>query len=89
MNCVGTFLFTKVLRPRLIAATGSVPPDIVRVVWSSSIGLQQFALEGCGIDTDNMNYHIPKSHVTRSCETSLNKLLATDSGLSIGAENTD
>jgi hypothetical protein len=75
--------------PTLIAAAGSAPPDTVRVVWPFSLGLQQFALEGRGIDTYHMDYHIPKSHVKRSCETSLNKLLATDGGLSIGAGNTD
>jgi retinol dehydrogenase-12 len=65
VNCVGTFLLTKLLTPALIAAAQSEPADTVRVVWLSSFGLESFAPEGRGIDMDNLDYHIPKPHVER------------------------
>jgi retinol dehydrogenase-12 len=65
VNCIGTFLFTKLLTPVLIATARSTPPNTVRVVWPSSFGLHQYAPEGRGIDMDNLDYHIPKAHVDR------------------------
>ena len=65
VNCVGTFLLTKLLTPTLIATTRSEPADTVRVVWLSSFGLGQYAPEDHGIDLDNLDYHIPKPHVER------------------------
>ncbi|KAI8630460.1 hypothetical protein F5Y19DRAFT_427699 [Xylariaceae sp. FL1651] len=65
VNCVATFLFTKLLTPTLIATARSEPTDTVRVVWLSSFGLEAFAPEGRGIDMDNLDYHIPKPHIDR------------------------
>ncbi|KAE9369865.1 NAD(P)-binding protein [Stipitochalara longipes BDJ] len=65
VNCVGTFLLTKLLTPLLIVTARSAPPDTVRVVWLSSVGLQQVAPEGRGIDMDNLDYHIPKPNIDR------------------------
>ncbi|KAN0102166.1 NAD(P)-binding protein [Hyaloscypha variabilis] len=65
VNCIGTFLFTKLLTPVLIATARSTPPNTVRVVWPSSFGLHQYAPEGRGIDMDNLDYHIRKAHVDR------------------------
>jgi NAD(P)-dependent dehydrogenase (short-subunit alcohol dehydrogenase family) len=65
VNCVGTFLFTKLLTPTLIASARESPPNTVRVVWLSSFGLGQFAPEDHGIDMSNLNYHVPKPHVER------------------------
>lgn len=65
VNCVGTFLLTKLLTPTLVATAKSEPPDTVRVVWLSSFGLGQFAPQDRGIDMDNLDYHIPKPHVER------------------------
>ena len=65
VNCVGTFLLTKLLTPTLIATARSEPPDTVRVVWLSSFGLVQYAPEDRGVDLDNLDYHIPKPHVDR------------------------
>ncbi|KAI1407898.1 putative estradiol 17 beta-dehydrogenase [Hypoxylon sp. FL1857] len=65
VNCVGTFLWTKLLTPALVAGAKSEPADTVRVVWLSSFGLEQFAPEGRGVDLDNLDYHIPKSHIDR------------------------
>lgn len=65
VNCIGTFLFTKLLTPMLIAGAKSEPADTVRIVWLSSFGLEQFAPLGRGIDLDNVDYHIPKPHIDR------------------------
>ncbi|CZR68472.1 related to Oxidoreductase, short-chain dehydrogenase [Phialocephala subalpina] len=65
VNCVGSFLFTKLLTPMLIATAQSVPADTVRVVWLSWFGLGQYAPEDHGIDLDNSDHHIPKPHVDR------------------------
>lgn len=65
VNCVGAFLLTKLLTPILIATVPSEPPNTVRVIWLSSYGLMQYALQDHGIDLDNLDYHIPKPHVDR------------------------
>lgn len=65
VNCIGTFLFTKLLTPVLAATARSSPADSVRVVWLSSFGLGQYAPQDRGIDLDNLDYHIPKPHVER------------------------
>lgn len=65
VNCVGTFLFTKLLSPLITATARSEPADTVRVVWLSSFGLGQYAPEDRGIDMENLDYHIPVPHVDR------------------------
>lgn len=65
VNCIGTYLFTKLLTPTLAATVRSEPPNTVRVVWLSSYGLTQFAPQDRGIDLDNLDFHIPKPHVER------------------------
>ncbi|KUJ15487.1 putative estradiol 17 beta-dehydrogenase [Mollisia scopiformis] len=65
VNCVGTFLFTKLLTPTLITTARSEPANTVRVVWLSSFGLTQYAHESRGIDMDNLDYHIPKPGIDR------------------------
>ncbi|KAI1466227.1 putative estradiol 17 beta-dehydrogenase [Daldinia caldariorum] len=65
VNCIGTFLFTKLLTPALIAAARSEPADTVRVVWLSSFGLEQFAPEGGAIDMSNLDFHNPKPGIER------------------------
>ncbi|RDW68636.1 putative estradiol 17 beta-dehydrogenase [Coleophoma crateriformis] len=65
VNCIGTFLFTKLLTPTLVTTARAEPADSVRVVWLSSFGLVEFAPEGRGIDLDNLDYHIPRPNVDR------------------------
>ena len=60
VNCVATFLFTKLLTPTLISTAKTAPANTVRVVWLSSFGLELSAHEGLGISTDNLDYHVPK-----------------------------
>ncbi|ORY71964.1 putative short-chain dehydrogenase [Pseudomassariella vexata] len=60
VNCVGTFLFTKLLTPLLVSTAKLEPADTVRVVWLSSFGLEISGHENVGVSVDNLDYHIPK-----------------------------
>ncbi|KAI1331834.1 putative estradiol 17 beta-dehydrogenase [Xylariaceae sp. FL0255] len=59
VNCIGTFLFTKLLTPTLVATAKTSPPDIVRIIWLSSFGLESFALRGGMIDMNNIDFQNP------------------------------
>jgi retinol dehydrogenase-12 len=65
VNCVGTFLFTKLLTPLLVATAKTEPADSVRVIWLSSFGLELFAKKNVGIALDNLDYHIPTPSTER------------------------
>jgi retinol dehydrogenase 12 len=65
VNCIGTFLFTKLLTPILVATAKTEPANVVRVVWLSSFGLELFAAKDVGISLDNLDYHIPKPSTER------------------------
>lgn len=65
VNCVGTFLFTKLLTPVLEATAVIESPRTVRVVWLSSYGLGMFAPDSRGIDMLNLNYRTSKHQVER------------------------
>ncbi|KAF3763927.1 NAD(P)-binding protein [Cryphonectria parasitica EP155] len=57
VNCVGTFLLTRLLTPALAtAAREASTVGSVRVVWLSSFGLEHFAPRGKGVDMDNIDY---------------------------------
>ncbi|KAI1459609.1 NAD(P)-binding protein [Annulohypoxylon moriforme] len=59
VNCVGAFLFTKLLTPLLVETAKTEPPATVRVVWVSSTAIEAaYALQG-GVDVDNLDYHKP------------------------------
>ena len=59
VNCIGTFLFTKLLTPILVATAKTEPANVVRVVWLSYFALELFAAKDVGISLDNLDYHIP------------------------------
>ena len=62
VNCLGPFLFTKLLAPTLVATAKdeSVPPNTVRVVFLSSFAAELFAEKNVGIDMKNLDYHADK-----------------------------
>lgn len=62
INCVGTFLFTKLLTPVLLgtAADKATPPNTVRVVFLSSFATEIFAEKEVGIEMSNLDYHKSK-----------------------------
>ncbi|CAM1505936.1 Fc.00g115730.m01.CDS01 [Cosmosporella sp. VM-42] len=61
INCVGTFLFTKLLTPILETTAKSEPEGTVRVIWVSSSGTELAGEKSVGLHLDNLDYHIPKS----------------------------
>lgn len=62
VNCLGPFLFTKLLTPALVATARneSVPPNTVRIIFLSSFAAEIFAEKNVGIDMDNLDYHTDK-----------------------------
>ncbi|KAJ5500465.1 Glucose/ribitol dehydrogenase [Penicillium expansum] len=57
-NCVGPFLFTKLLTPLLVATASKAEKGSVRVVWLASQAEKLYAPKN-GIDMSNLDYHIP------------------------------
>lgn len=55
VNCLGPFLFTKLLHPVLESTAKSSPAGSVRVVWLGSVMIQIMAPKG-GMDLDNLEY---------------------------------
>ncbi|KAM0430104.1 hypothetical protein ACHAPT_006110 [Fusarium lateritium] len=63
VNSLGTFMFTKLLTPKLIETAKSEPADTVRVIWVSSSGAEILGEKSVGIHLDNLDYHIEKSEM--------------------------
>ncbi|KFA56098.1 hypothetical protein S40293_00107, partial [Stachybotrys chartarum IBT 40293] len=66
VNCLGSFLLTKLLTPVLVATAKTQPEGKVRVVWvaSSAAEMPYFSPAG-GMPMDNLDYHIPKDRMTK------------------------
>ena len=60
INNIGTFMFTKLLTPILVATAKSESPNTVRVVWVSSSAMEIYAHQSIAIQQDNLDYHIDK-----------------------------
>ncbi len=60
VNNLGTFMFTKLLTPILVATAKTEPPSTVRVVWVSSSGAEMIGEKKVGINMDNLDYHDKK-----------------------------
>ncbi|RYP75977.1 hypothetical protein DL771_002049 [Monosporascus sp. 5C6A] len=56
VNCVGSFMLTKLLTPALVATAKAEPPGAVRVVWVSSSAAEVLSPTG-GLELDNLDYH--------------------------------
>ncbi|KAI0881984.1 short-chain dehydrogenase [Annulohypoxylon maeteangense] len=54
-NCLGHFLFTKLLTPTLVATAKASPKGSVRVIWVSSSAAELLCPVGEGIDMDNLD----------------------------------
>ncbi|KAF2801102.1 putative estradiol 17 beta-dehydrogenase [Melanomma pulvis-pyrius CBS 109.77] len=65
VNCVGTFLFTRLLSPLLVETAKAAPANTVRVVWLSSFGMELTAVPDIGISTENLDYHVPVAATDR------------------------
>ncbi|KAJ2988195.1 hypothetical protein NUW58_g4107 [Xylaria curta] len=62
VNCLGTFLFNKLLTPILLstAKSRSKATDSVRVVFMSSFAAEMFAEKDVAIQMSNLDYHVEK-----------------------------
>ncbi|MCJ1458435.1 hypothetical protein MMC28_008807 [Mycoblastus sanguinarius] len=56
VNVIGTFLFTKLLTPTLVATAKTEPLNTVRVVWVSSLGTETISEKSYGISLDYLDY---------------------------------
>jgi NAD(P)-dependent dehydrogenase (short-subunit alcohol dehydrogenase family) len=54
-NCVGPFLFTKLLTPLLSKTAQTLPAGSVRVVWTSS-SVAELGSPKNGVDLNNLDY---------------------------------
>ncbi|KAL9092091.1 MAG: hypothetical protein Q9165_004524 [Trypethelium subeluteriae] len=63
VNCLGPFLFTKLLTPTLVATAKdtSTAPGTVRVIFLSSFAAELFAEKSTALQMDNLDYHISKA----------------------------
>jgi len=62
VNNIGTFMFTKLLTPTLIATAKKEPPSTVRVVWVASSAAEGMAPQG-GVPMENLDYHDDKMNI--------------------------
>lgn len=62
VNCLGPFLFTKLLTPVLVATENdpATPPNTVRVIFLSSCAAELFCEKNTGFDLANLDYHVDK-----------------------------
>ncbi|KAI2468307.1 NAD(P)-binding protein [Annulohypoxylon bovei var. microspora] len=67
VNCIGTFLFTRLLTPTLIKTTKLEVAGAVRVVWVSSQAIESTWAIREGIDMDNLDYHEGIPSMTKYC----------------------
>jgi NAD(P)-dependent dehydrogenase (short-subunit alcohol dehydrogenase family) len=57
VNCLGNFLFTKLLTPTIIATAKTEPANTVRVIWVCSYATELFAVKNIGLPLDNLDFH--------------------------------
>ncbi|PVH75389.1 NAD(P)-binding protein [Cadophora sp. DSE1049] len=60
VNCVGPFLFTKLLTPIMITTTKTAEKGSARVVWLASQAAKLYAPEN-GVDMSNLDNHLPRN----------------------------
>ncbi|KAI1155571.1 putative estradiol 17 beta-dehydrogenase [Nemania diffusa] len=62
VNCLGTFMFNKLLLPLLVSTAQhpSTPANTVRVIFMSSFAAEMFSEKDVGIQMDNLDYHVKK-----------------------------
>ncbi|KAL7911787.1 hypothetical protein GGI35DRAFT_443638 [Trichoderma velutinum] len=79
VNCLGPFLFTKLLHPLLKSTAKSLPAGSVRVVWLGSLMIQLMAPKG-GVDLDNLDYkkNFPDINVRYAVSKAGNLFIASE-----------
>lgn len=73
-NCLGPHLFTKYLHPILKQTAASSPPNTVRVVWASSLGIQILSPPG-GVDFDSSMKPKDVNQVANYAQTKVGNIL--------------
>lgn len=84
VNCLGPFLFTKLLMPILVATAQdkATPPDTVRVVFLSSFAADLFSDKDTIVDMDNLDMHVEKDFRMPSTGTAPARPATGSTGLS-------
>ncbi|KAI2602024.1 NAD(P)-binding protein [Hypoxylon sp. NC1633] len=57
VNCLGTFLFTKLLEPVLTNTAKTAPSGTVRIVWVASVAAESSWAPKGGVELNNLDYH--------------------------------
>jgi NAD(P)-dependent dehydrogenase (short-subunit alcohol dehydrogenase family) len=65
VNCIGTYMFTKLVTPALVETTKTEPVGSVRVVWVASSAAEMPVVPTGGIDMSNLNYRHDKFWLTK------------------------
>ena len=65
-NCVGPYLFTKLLTPLLQKTAASSPPGSVRVLWAGSLGVDVQSPPGGGITMQSGDPGAPEPSTKRT-----------------------
>ncbi|KAH8887298.1 NAD(P)-binding protein [Thozetella sp. PMI_491] len=65
VNCLGTFLFTKLLTSTLINTAKSAPAGSVRVVWVSSSAAEFLGTKNTAVDLNNLEFKGDKPGMPR------------------------
>ncbi|KAJ3533293.1 hypothetical protein NM208_g8049 [Fusarium decemcellulare] len=69
VNCLSSFLFTRLLTPLMVQTARSEPPGAVRVLWVGSSAVELFSPPG-GVDLTNLDY---KRDMTNSDKYAVSK----------------
>ncbi|KZZ87173.1 NAD(P)-binding domain protein [Moelleriella libera RCEF 2490] len=64
-HCLGSFLLTKLLTPKLEAAAALEPAAAVHLVWLTSFSAEIFCEKDVVFDMKNLDYHVQKPGVYR------------------------
>jgi retinol dehydrogenase-12 len=85
-NCIGTFLFTKLLTPLLLTTAKTSSSSSVRVIWVSSSAAEGLSPKG-GVDMQNLDYKSEKAGMTKyGVSKAGNYLQAMEFGKKFGRE---
>ena len=76
-NCLGPFLFTQLLLPKLKEASKQAPKNSVRIIWASSAVVDSIAPKG-GVNIASLDAPPPDQNTTYTISKAGNWLLASE-----------
>lgn len=65
VNCLGTFLFTRLLTAQIVKTAKAEAPGTVRVVWVSSSGTEIVGTKRTGVPLDHMDFQSDSPHLVK------------------------